>query len=70
MFPKTLGGCAIVAFMILVGAALTSNNSCAADLPLRIIKAVAPPDAPLSPEGRKQLLQEFRQFLRERGQPR
>jgi hypothetical protein len=68
MFLKTLGGWAIVASVLVAGAALISNNACAADLPLRA-KPVAQPGAPPTPEGRKQLLQEFRQFLKERGLP-
>ena len=68
MFLRTLGACAI-ASMLLAGTVLTSSNAGAADLPIPIVKPVARPDAPPSPEARKQLLEEFRQFLRERGQP-
>jgi hypothetical protein len=69
MFLRTLGGC-VVASMLLAGAVLTSNYACAADLPIPVVKPVAQPDAPTTPEARKKLLEEFRQFLRERGQPR
>jgi hypothetical protein len=68
MFLKTLGGCAIVASVLVAGATLISSNACAADLPVRV-KPVAQPGAPPTWEGRKQLFQEFRQFLRERGLP-
>jgi hypothetical protein len=69
MFLRTLGGCAIVASILLAGAALTFDNACAADLPIPVVKPAARPDAPPTPEARKRLLEEFRQFLRERGQP-
>ena len=55
--------------MLSAGAVLTPNNACAADLPIPIVKPVSRPDAPPTPEARKRLLEEFRQFLRERGQP-
>jgi hypothetical protein len=69
MFLRTLGGC-VVASTLLAGAMLMPNNACAADLPIPIVKRAAEPDAPTTPEARKKLLEEFRQFLRERGQPR
>jgi hypothetical protein len=69
MFLKTLGGGAIVACLPLLGAVLASNNAGAADLSLPM-KPVARSEAPPAPEGRKQLLQEFKQFLKQRGEPR
>jgi len=68
MFLKTLGGCAIVASMLLLGTVLTSDKAGAADLSLPA-RAVARSEAPPMLEGRKQLLQEFKQFLKQRGQP-
>jgi len=51
--------------MLLIGAVLISTNTRAAELPLRSKPAV---QAPQSPEvQRRQLFDEFLQFLRERG---
>jgi hypothetical protein len=68
MFHKTLGGGAIVACLLLPGTVLTSDHASAADLSLPV-RAVARSEAPPTPEGRKQLLQEFKQFLKQRGEP-
>jgi hypothetical protein len=68
MFLKTLGGRAIVASMLLPGRVLTADNASAADLSLAA-RAVARSEAPPTPEARKQLLQEFKQFLKQRSQP-
>ena len=68
MFLKTRGACAVVASVLLAGAVLISSNARAADLPVPL-KPVARPESQPAPEGRKQLLEEFRQFLKERVQP-
>jgi hypothetical protein len=52
--------------ILLIGAVLISKDACAADLSLRVKPAVQRA-APLSPEERWRLFEEFREFSRERG---